>query len=78
MASGCVNIFRPRSVGEGTGRAWFLLFKSKAINAYGEPKEYVPQDGQRRSTKQRPQPLVEPAMGRCGNLAQGLSAINTR
>lgn len=77
-AGGCVNIFRPRSVGEGTGRAWypvwnagstyamaaeagaeltmmenrfvpnrfkdgygpvgawFLLFKSKAVNAYGE------------------------------------------
>jgi len=77
-AGGCVNIFRPRSVGEGTGRAWypvwnagstysmaaeagaeltlmenrfvptrfkdgygpvgawFLLFKSKATNAYGE------------------------------------------
>jgi len=81
VAGGCVNIFRPRSVGEGTGRAWypvwnsgstyamaaeagaeltmmenrfvparfkdgygpvgawFLLFKSKAINAYGE--EYL-------------------------------------
>jgi len=77
-AGGCVNIFRPRSVGEGTGRAWypvwnagstysmaaeagaeltlmenrfvptrfkdgygpvgawFLLFKSKATNAFGE------------------------------------------
>ena len=77
-AGGCVNLFRPRSVGEGTGRAWypvwnagstyamaaeagaemtmmenrfvparfkdgygpvgawFLLFKAKAINAYGE------------------------------------------
>ncbi|MDP2794436.1 MAG: adenylyl-sulfate reductase subunit alpha, partial [Sulfurisoma sp.] len=77
-AGGCVNIFRPRSVGEGTGRAWypvwnagstyamaaeagaemtmmenrfvparfkdgygpvgawFLLFKAKAANAYGE------------------------------------------
>jgi len=77
-AGGCVNIFRPRSVGEGTGRAWypvwnagstyamaaeagaeltmmenrfvparfkdgygpvgawFLLFKSKAVNAEGE------------------------------------------
>ena len=77
-AGGCVNIFRPRSVGEGTGRtwypvwnagstysmaaeagaeltqmenrfvptrfkdgygpvgAWFLLFKAKATNAYGE------------------------------------------
>jgi len=50
-AGGCVNIFRPRSVGEGTGRAWypvwnagstyamaaeFLLFKSKATNATGE------------------------------------------
>ena len=23
-SGGCVNIFRPRSVGEGTGRAWFL------------------------------------------------------
>jgi adenylylsulfate reductase subunit A len=81
VAGGCVNIFRPRSVGEGTGRAWypvwnagstyamaaeagaeltmmenrfvptrfkdgygpvgawFLLFKSRAINAYGE--EYL-------------------------------------
>ncbi|MFZ0789181.1 MAG: adenylyl-sulfate reductase subunit alpha [Chromatiaceae bacterium] len=81
VAGGCVNIFRPRSVGEGMGRAWypvwnsgstyamaaeagaeltmmenrfvparfkdgygpvgawFLLFKSKAINAYGE--EYL-------------------------------------
>jgi len=81
VAGGCVNIFRPRSVGEGIGRAWypvwnagstyamaaeagaeltmmenrfvpirfkdgygqvgawFLLFKSKAINAYGE--EYL-------------------------------------
>ncbi len=81
VAGGCVNIFRPRSVGEGLGRAWypvwnagstyamaaevgaeltmmenrfvparfkdgygpvgawFLLFKSKAINAYGE--EYL-------------------------------------
>jgi adenylylsulfate reductase, subunit A len=80
-AGGCVNLFRPRSVGEGTGRAWypvwnagstyamaaeagaeltmmenrfvparfkdgygpvgawFLLFKAKAINAYGE--EYM-------------------------------------
>jgi adenylylsulfate reductase subunit A len=78
VAGGCVNIFRPRSVGEGTGRAWypvwnagstyamaaeagaeltmmenrfvparfkdgygpvgawFLLFKSKAVNALGE------------------------------------------
>lgn len=78
VAGGCVNIFRPRSVGEGTGRAWypvwnagstyamaaeagaeltlmenrfvparfkdgygpvgawFLLFKAKATNAYGE------------------------------------------
>ncbi len=78
VAGGCVNIFRPRSVGEGNGRtwypvwnagstyamaaevgaeltmmenrfvparfkdgygpvgAWFLLFKSKATNAYGE------------------------------------------
>ncbi len=78
VAGGCVNIFRPRSVGEGTGRAWypvwnagstytmaaeagaeltlmenrfvptrfkdgygpvgawFLLFKSKATNAFGE------------------------------------------
>ncbi|HEX8013027.1 MAG TPA: adenylyl-sulfate reductase subunit alpha [Casimicrobiaceae bacterium] len=77
-AGGCVNLFRPRSVGEGTGRAWypvwnagstyamaaeagaeltmmenrfvparfkdgygpvgawFLLFKAKAVNAYGE------------------------------------------
>ena len=77
-AGGCVNLFRPRSVGEGTGRAWypvwnagstyamaaeagaeltmmenrfvparfkdgygpvgawFLLFKAKAANAYGE------------------------------------------
>ena len=77
-AGGCVNLFRPRSVGEGMGRAWypvwnagstysmaaeagaeltmmenrfvptrfkdgygpvgawFLLFKAKAINAYGE------------------------------------------
>ena len=77
-AGGCVNIFRPRSVGEGSGRAWypvwnagstysmaaeagaeltlmenrfvptrfkdgygpvgawFLLFKAKAINAFGE------------------------------------------
>ena len=77
-AGGCVNLFRPRSVGEGTGRAWypvwnagstyamaaeagaemtmmenrfvparfkdgygpvgawFLLFKAKATNAYGE------------------------------------------
>jgi len=77
-AGGCVNIFRPRSVGEGTGRAWypvwnagstysmaaeagaeltmmenrfvparfkdgygpvgawFLLFKARAANAYGE------------------------------------------
>jgi adenylylsulfate reductase subunit A len=77
-AGGCVNIFRPRSVGEGTGRAWypvwnagstyamaaeagaeltmmenrfvparfkdgygpvgawFLLFKAKATNAFGE------------------------------------------
>ncbi len=77
-AGGCVNIFRPRSVGEGSGRAWypvwnagstyamaaeagaemtmmenrfvparfkdgygpvgawFLLFKAKAVNAYGE------------------------------------------
>ncbi len=85
VAGGCVNIFRPRSVGEGTGRAWypvwnagstyamaaeagaeltmmenrfvparfkdgygpvgawFLLFKSKAINAYGE--EYLSKDG---------------------------------
>ncbi|RMG30640.1 MAG: adenylyl-sulfate reductase subunit alpha, partial [Gammaproteobacteria bacterium] len=84
-AGGCVNIFRPRSVGEGTGRAWypvwnagstyamaaeagaeltmmenrfvparfkdgygpvgawFLLFKSKAINAYGE--EYLSKEG---------------------------------
>ncbi|ROR34530.1 adenylyl-sulfate reductase subunit alpha [Inmirania thermothiophila] len=81
VCGGAVNIFRPRSVGEGTGRAWypvwnagstyamaaeagaeltmmenrfvparfkdgygpvgawFLLFKSKAINAYGE--EYL-------------------------------------
>ena len=81
VAGGCVNIFRPRSVGEGTGRtwypvwsagstyamaaeagaeltmmenrfvpnrfkdgygpvgAWFLLFKSKAVNAFGE--EYL-------------------------------------
>ncbi|MCR4378761.1 MAG: adenylyl-sulfate reductase subunit alpha [Rhodospirillales bacterium] len=81
VAGGCVNIFRPRSVGEGNGRtwypvwnagstyamaaevgaeltmmenrfvparfkdgygpvgAWFLLFKSKATNAYGE--DYV-------------------------------------
>jgi adenylylsulfate reductase subunit A len=23
VAGGCVNIFRPRSVGEGTGRAWY-------------------------------------------------------
>ncbi|NEV61539.1 adenylyl-sulfate reductase subunit alpha [Thiorhodococcus minor] len=78
VAGGCVNIFRPRSVGEGIGRtwypvwnagstyamaaeagaeltmmenrfvplrfkdgygpvgAWFLLFKAKAVNAYGE------------------------------------------
>jgi adenylylsulfate reductase subunit A len=78
VAGGCVNIFRPRSVGEGTGRAWypvwnagstyamaaeagaqltmmenrfvparfkdgygpvgawFLLFKAKATNAFGE------------------------------------------
>jgi adenylylsulfate reductase subunit A len=78
VAGGCVNIFRPRSVGEGTGRAWypvwnagstyamaaeagaeltmmenrfvparfkdgygpvgawFLLFKAKAVNAFGE------------------------------------------
>ncbi|WP_428610087.1 adenylyl-sulfate reductase subunit alpha, partial [Sedimenticola sp.] len=78
VAGGCVNIFRPRSVGEGQGRAWypvwnagstysmaaeagaeltlmenrfvptrfkdgygpvgawFLLFKSKATNAFGE------------------------------------------
>jgi len=78
VAGGCVNIFRPRSMGEGMGRtwypvwnagstyamaaevgaeltmmenrfvparfkdgygpvgAWFLLFKSKATNAYGE------------------------------------------
>lgn len=78
VAGGCVNIFRPRSVGEGQGRAWypvwnagstysmaaeagaeltmmenrfvptrfkdgygpvgawFLLFKAKATNAYGE------------------------------------------
>jgi adenylylsulfate reductase subunit A len=78
VAGGCANIFRPRSVGEGTGRAWypvwnagstyamaaeagaeltmmesrfvptrfkdgygpvgawFLLFKSKATNAFGE------------------------------------------
>jgi adenylylsulfate reductase subunit A len=85
VAGGCVNIFRPRSVGEGTGRAWypvwnsgstyamaaeagaeltmmenrfvparfkdgygpvgawFLLFKSKAINAYGE--EYLSKEG---------------------------------
>ena len=77
-AGGCVNLFRPRSVGEGQGRAWypvwnagsiyamaaeagaemtmmenrfvpacfkdgygsvgawFLLFKAKAVNAYGE------------------------------------------
>ncbi|GAB1392524.1 adenylyl-sulfate reductase subunit alpha [Rhodocyclaceae bacterium] len=77
-AGGCVNLFRPRSVGEGTGRAWypvwnagstysmaaeagaeltmmenrfvparfkdgygpvgawFLLFKARAANAYGE------------------------------------------
>jgi adenylylsulfate reductase subunit A len=81
VAGGCASIFRPRSVGEGTGRAWypvwnagstyamaaeagaeltmmenrfvptrfkdgygpigawFLLFKSRAINAYGE--EYL-------------------------------------
>lgn len=81
VAGGCVNIFRPRSVGEGMGRAWypvwnagatyamaaeagaeltmmenrfvpnrfkdgygpvgawFLLFKSKAVNAFGE--EYL-------------------------------------
>ncbi len=85
VAGGCVNIFRPRSVGEGTGRAWypvwnsgstyamaaeagaeltmmenrfvparfkdgygpvgawFLLFKSKAVNAYGE--EYLSKPG---------------------------------
>ncbi len=85
VAGGCVNIFRPRSVGEGTGRAWypvwnsgstyamaaeagaeltmmenrfvparfkdgygpvgawFLLFKSKAVNAYGE--EYLSKEG---------------------------------
>src|SRR3989339_511404 len=78
VAGGCVNLFRPRSVGEGSGRAWypvwnagstyamaaeagaemtmmenrfvparfkdgygpvgawFLLFKAKAVNAYGE------------------------------------------
>ncbi len=78
VAGGCVNLFRPRSVGEGTGRAWypvwnagstyamaaeagaeltmmenrfvparfkdgygpvgawFLLFKAKATNAFGE------------------------------------------
>ena len=92
VAGGCVNIFRPRSVGEGTGRAWypvwnagstyamaaeagaeltmmenrfvparfkdgygpvgawFLLFKSKAINAYGE--EYL--------SKPESQALLEP------------------
>ena len=92
VAGGCVNIFRPRSVGEGTGRAWypvwnsgstyamaaeagaeltmmenrfvparfkdgygpvgawFLLFKSKAINAYGE--EYL--------SKPEAQALLEP------------------
>jgi adenylylsulfate reductase subunit A len=92
VAGGCVNIFRPRSVGEGTGRAWypvwnagstyamaaeagaeltmmenrfvparfkdgygpvgawFLLFKSKAINAYGD--EYL--------SKPEAQALLEP------------------
>jgi adenylylsulfate reductase subunit A len=92
VAGGCVNIFRPRSVGEGIGRAWypvwnagstyamaaeagaeltmmenrfvptrfkdgygpvgawFLLFKSRAINAYGE--EYL--------KKPEAQALLEP------------------
>jgi adenylylsulfate reductase subunit A len=27
-AGGCVNIFRPRSVGEGTGRAWYPVWNS--------------------------------------------------
>ncbi len=92
VAGGCVNIFRPRSVGEGTGRAWypvwnagstyamaaeagaeltmmenrfvpcrfkdgygpvgawFLLFKSRAINGFGE--EYL--------SKPEAQSLLEP------------------
>jgi adenylylsulfate reductase subunit A len=29
-AGGCVNIFRPRSVGEGTGRAWYPVWKAGA------------------------------------------------
>ncbi len=28
VCGGCVNIFRPRSVGEGTGRAWFPVWNS--------------------------------------------------
>jgi len=27
-AGGCVNIFRPRSVGEGTGRAWYPVWNA--------------------------------------------------
>ncbi len=32
-AGGCVNIFRPRSVGEGTGRAWYPVWNSGSTYA---------------------------------------------
>jgi adenylylsulfate reductase subunit A len=33
VAGGCVNIFRPRSVGEGTGRAWYPVWNSGSTYA---------------------------------------------
>lgn len=32
-AGGCVNIFRPRSVGEGTGRAWYPVWNAGSTYA---------------------------------------------
>ncbi len=33
VAGGCVNIFRPRSVGEGTGRAWYPVWNAGSTYA---------------------------------------------
>ncbi|OQW94928.1 MAG: adenylyl-sulfate reductase subunit alpha [Beggiatoa sp. IS2] len=33
VAGGCVNLFRPRSVGEGTGRAWYPVWNSGSTYA---------------------------------------------
>ncbi|MCK7576693.1 MAG: hypothetical protein MZV65_12900 [Chromatiales bacterium] len=32
-AGGCVNLFRPRSVGEGTGRAWYPVWNAGSTYA---------------------------------------------